>query len=73
VAVAAGVSKTFRVTERVRLRMDGTFDNLPNYPDLQAPAVDVSTSSNFGKLTESKARKIPGTGPPMSYGWSLEI
>jgi len=60
VAVAAGLSKTLRVTERVRLRMEGTFTNLPNHPNFQAPAVDVSTPSSFGKLTQVQTAENSG-------------
>src|SRR5262249_31095229 len=32
IAIAAGMSKTFAITERARLRLEGTFTNLPNHP-----------------------------------------
>ena len=33
VAVAAGMSKTFPIKERLRMRMEATFTNLPNHPN----------------------------------------
>ena len=49
VAIAAGMAKTFSVTERLRLRVEGTFTNLPNHPNFQLPNSQV-TSPSFGKL-----------------------
>ncbi len=45
--IAAGVSKTFHLTERMRLRFEGTFTNLLNHPNFAAPPTNV-TSSSFG-------------------------
>jgi Carboxypeptidase regulatory-like domain/TonB dependent receptor len=51
VAISGGLSKTFAVTERVKLRFETTFTNLPNRPNFAPPAVDVSTPATFGKTT----------------------
>jgi carboxypeptidase family protein len=51
VAISAGLSKTFFVTERVKLRFETTFTNLPNHPNFAPPAVDVSTPATFGRTT----------------------
>ena len=51
VAVSGGLSKTFAVTERVKLRFEATFTNLPNHPNFAPPAVDVSTPATFGRTT----------------------
>jgi len=45
--VAAGLSKNFQVTERLRLRFEGTFTNLLNHPNFAPPPTNV-TSSSFG-------------------------
>ena len=50
VAIATGLSKTFRVTEKLRLRVEGTFTNLPNHPNFSPPIVFVN-SPQFGRLT----------------------
>src|SRR5437899_10936901 len=50
VAIAGGLSKTFRVTERLRLRVESTFTNLPNHPNFLPPVVFVN-SPQFGSLT----------------------
>lgn len=49
VAIAAGLAKTFSLTERLRLRVEGTFTNLPNHPNFLPPDSQV-TRSSFGKL-----------------------
>ena len=46
-AIAAGLSKTFRFKERLRLRFEGTFTNLLNHPNFAPPPTNV-TSSSFG-------------------------
>ncbi len=45
--IAAGLSKTFYLTERMRLRFEGTFTNLFNHPNFAPPPTNV-TSSSFG-------------------------
>jgi hypothetical protein len=50
VAISAGLAKVFRIAEKLRLRIEGTFTNLPNHPNFAAPSVSVN-SPEFGKLT----------------------
>jgi hypothetical protein len=45
--VAAGLSKNFHITERMRLRFEGTFTNLFNHPNFAPPPTNV-TASSFG-------------------------
>jgi hypothetical protein len=45
--IAAGLSKTFRITERMRLKFEGTFTNVLNHPNFAPPPTNV-TSSSFG-------------------------
>ena len=59
-AVAAGLSKTIALSEKVRVRIEATFTNLPNHPNFVAPSVDVSTPSSFGKLSEVQAAENSG-------------
>jgi hypothetical protein len=51
VAIAAGLAKTFNFGERVHMRFESTFTNLPNHPNYAPPATDVTSPSTFGKLT----------------------
>src|SRR5262249_30651138 len=51
VAISGGLSKTFSVTERFKLRFETTITNLPNHPNFAPPAVDVSTPATFGRTT----------------------
>ena len=59
VAIAGGLSKTFRLSERFRLRTEATFINLPNHPNFNAPNSNVS-SPLFGKLTS--VQSVQGAG-----------
>ncbi|HMD40835.1 MAG TPA: TonB-dependent receptor [Candidatus Acidoferrum sp.] len=45
--IAAGLSKNFHLTERFRLRFEGTFTNLLNHPNFAPPPTNV-TASSFG-------------------------
>jgi hypothetical protein len=51
VAISGGLSKTYALTEKVKLRFETTFTNLPNHPNFAPPAVDVSTPATFGRTT----------------------
>jgi hypothetical protein len=60
IAVAGGLSKTFALNERVRLRFEATFTNLPNHPNFAAPSVDVSAPATFGKITSVQSAENSG-------------
>jgi Carboxypeptidase regulatory-like domain len=45
--IAAGLSKTFHLSERFRMRFEDTFTNLLNHPNFAPPPTNV-TSSSFG-------------------------
>ena len=45
--IAAGLSKTFHFTERMRMRLESTFTNLFNHPNFAPPPTNL-TSSSFG-------------------------
>jgi hypothetical protein len=47
--VSAGLSKTFAIWERLRMRFEATYTNLFNHPNfLQPQSMDISSPSNFG-------------------------
>ena len=47
-----GLSKTFVVREKVRLRFESTFTNIFNHPNFAPPvSMDVSSLSQFGGNT----------------------
>jgi hypothetical protein len=49
VAIAAGLAKTGALTEKIRLRVEVTFTNLPNHPNYGPPVV-VLSAPNFGRV-----------------------
>ena len=59
VAIAAGLSKSFSLTERLRLRMEGTFTNLPNHPNFLPPNVNINNPA-FGKLSSVQSAENSG-------------
>jgi hypothetical protein len=51
--LSSGLSKAFAITERVNLRIEGTFTNVLNHTNLGDPQLDISNSNNsvFGQIT----------------------
>jgi hypothetical protein len=58
-AIAAGLSKNFHITERLRLRFEGTFTNLLNHPNFAPPPTNV-TSSSFGVVQSVQTAENSG-------------
>jgi len=50
VNLSMGMGKDFRIVERARLRLEGTFTNLPNHPNLADPGTNI-TAISFGQVT----------------------
>ncbi|HUX43431.1 MAG TPA: hypothetical protein VMV57_01655 [Terracidiphilus sp.] len=50
--LSAGLSKSFAITERIRMKMEGTFTNVLNHTNLGDPNMNLSSSS-FGLITSS--------------------
>lgn len=53
VNLSLGMGKDFALTERFRLRLEGTFTNLPNHPNLADPGTNIS-AVNFGVVTSAR-------------------
>ena len=51
--LSMGLGKEFSITERSRLRLEGTFTNLPNHPNLADPGTNV-TAVTFGVITAAR-------------------
>jgi hypothetical protein len=58
-AIAGGLSKTFAFGERLRMKLESTFTNLPNHLNYAPPSTDV-TSSTFGKITSAQTAENAG-------------
>ena len=50
IAVSAGLSKNFQLTERLRLRFESTFTNVLNHTNFAPPAANISSPETFGVL-----------------------
>ena len=59
-AVAGGLSKTFLVRDKTRVRFEATFTNLLNHPNFAPPAVDVSAPATFGQITSVQSAENSG-------------
>jgi hypothetical protein len=58
--IAGGLSKTFQLRERARMRFEATFTNLMNHPNFAPPAVDVTSAATFGKTTSVQSAENSG-------------
>lgn len=52
VNLSTGLSKDFSITERIRIKMEGTFTNVLNHTNLSDPNMDLSSPS-FGLITSA--------------------
>jgi hypothetical protein len=57
--LSSGLSKSFAVTSRVKLRMEGTFTNVLNHTNLADPVLDIS-QPNFGVITAARGSDFGG-------------
>jgi hypothetical protein len=57
--LSMGLAKDFKLTERVRMKLEGTFTNLPNHPNLDDPSTNIS-SSQFGVITRARGADSGG-------------
>jgi hypothetical protein len=60
VAIAGGISKSFAIGERVHVKFESTFTNLPNHLNYAPPSVDVSSPGTFGKITSVQSSENAG-------------
>lgn len=54
-----GMSKAFSLMERVNLKLEGSFTNIPNLVNLADPVLNV-TDSNFGRITSARGTGFGG-------------
>lgn len=59
VNLSMGFGKDFRVTEKIQLKFESTFTNLPNHPNLNDPATNI-TSVGFGRITSARGADSGG-------------
>jgi hypothetical protein len=57
--IAAGLSKNFHITERLRLRFEGTFTNLLNHSNFAPPPTNI-TASSFGQVQSVQTAENSG-------------
>ncbi|MDX2150056.1 MAG: carboxypeptidase-like regulatory domain-containing protein [Bryobacteraceae bacterium] len=67
-----GLSKRFLLVERVSLRMEGTFTNVPNRVNLADPNLNIA-DSNFGRITSARGGEVFGGGRTGQVSMRLEF
>ena len=60
VTVAAGLFKSFSVTERLRMRIEATFTNIANHPNFNPPETNVESPVSFGKTGSVQGQENSG-------------
>src|SRR5262249_38084909 len=60
VAIAGGLSKSFRVKEKARMRFEASFTNLLNHPNFAATPTVLSNTSTFGKVVTVQSSENAG-------------
>jgi hypothetical protein len=58
VNLSTGLSKSFTITEQLRLRAEGTFTNVLNHTNLGDPNMNMS-SPNFGLINGTVGNNSP--------------
>jgi Carboxypeptidase regulatory-like domain len=58
--VNAGLAKQFLVTERLRLRFEGTFTNVLNHTNFAPPSLNISNPNTFGVLEATLPEGLGG-------------
>jgi hypothetical protein len=56
---SAGLNKEIAISERVRMRAEGSFTNVLNHTNLNDPQLDI-TNPNFGKITSARGSDFGG-------------
>ena len=59
-AANLGMFKSFRVTEKMSLRLQATFTNVLNHPNFNDPNVNISAPASFGTITSVQTRDYSG-------------
>jgi hypothetical protein len=67
-----GMSKRFFLMERVSLRLEGTFTNLPNTVNYADPNLNIA-DSNFGRITSARGGEVFGGGRTGQVSIRLEF
>jgi Carboxypeptidase regulatory-like domain len=60
VNLSTGLSKVFTLTDRFKLRAEGTFTNILNHANLADPILNV-TNPGFGKITSARGSDFAGS------------
>jgi hypothetical protein len=60
IAVNAGLSKAWRIGEKLRMRFEATFTNALNHTNFAPPSMDWSSQSTFGVLQSAQTAEYGG-------------
>jgi hypothetical protein len=69
--LSMALGKSFRITERVAAKIEGSFTNLPNHTNLADPILSL-TNKSFGKITSARDAEF-GRGRTGQVGVRIEF
>ena len=69
--LSTSLGKSFSIRERVAVKLEGSFTNLPNHTNLADPRLNI-TSSSFGKITRARDAEF-GAGRTGQVGVRIEF
>jgi hypothetical protein len=55
-----GLFKTFQLTERISVRLQGTFTNVLNHPNFNDPNLNISAPGSVGRISSAQTRDYGG-------------
>ena len=68
----AGASKRFAISERIALKLAGSFTNVTNYVNLGDPQLNI-TNNSFGRITSARGGSDFGGGRSGQVSLRLEF
>jgi hypothetical protein len=63
---AAGVAKTASLTDKLRMRIEATFTDVPNHPNFVRPDTNIGNAA-FGKLQRSFDNRLGQIGARLDW------
>jgi hypothetical protein len=71
--IDTALTKRIRITERVAAQIGAQAFNLLNHPQLGVPGSNISSTSNFGRITSPINTSPAGTGTPRQLQMTVRL
>ena len=71
--IDTALAKRMRITERAAVEVGAQAFNLLNHPQLGVPGANISSTSNFGRITSTINTSPVGTGTPRQFQMTIRL